>query len=1003
VGGYFTNFNSTGRQYIVRLNGGPASSAPTIDTHPVSQSVTNGVAVTFTVLASGPGTLSYVWKHNNVVIPGATAPSLTVTNVDLGDVGAYVVTVANSAGSVVSLPAVLTVNGVSTPDLSGPTFKVTSPAGTFVVVTTNQYEFKGTAADNQGLGVLAYKQDTNPWTPIPLTTNWAFTVNLHPGTNLFLLTVGDTSGNYAATQRVTVFYSVPHPLGLNVVGNGKVNGATNGQLFEIGRSVTLTATPGTGWILTNWLVQVNGSTTLTTNKAVPFLMASNTVLTATFADLAKPTLTITAPTINQRWSNEVFTVRGKVTDNNTNGTVWYQLNGGTWTNASGWTNWSVVVSLIPGTNNIRAFAQDAAGNRSTTNSVNCIRVLTAPFCLSIIGNGKVTGATNNQPLELGKSYLLTTTPGTGWILTNWLVQVEGNTVINTNKAAAFQMQSNLCVTATFADIAKPTLTITAPTANQRWSNEVFTVRGKVTDNNTNGTVWYQLNGGTWTNASGWTNWSAVVNLIPGTNNVKAFAVDAGGNKSATNSVNCIRVLTAPFCLNIVGNGKVTGATNNQPLELGKSYLLTTTPGTGWILTNWLVQVEGNTVINTNKAAAFQMQSNLCVTATFADIAKPTLTITTPTLNQRTSNEVFNVTGKVTDNNTNGAVKYQLNGGAWTDASGWTNWSATVVLTPGTNVLKAFAVDAAGNRSTTNSVTCLYVLSYCLADYYYPTPQDSRFIYDGLDWDGSPAQLEVKISDTNHPLLTYSGTSPVTSYTQAVIRVESAYGFYNTNTDVFTPYDDWHEYFVRGDCSFGFFGSDDDSESIRVGNGAIFTNRIAVGQTLSLTRNLYTNGAYAGQGTLKLQLLDVSSVTVPAGTFPGCLRIRLTLTAGGSTQSHDDWLAPGLGMVKQQGVSGDGAAERWALIKWQLDSSSSASAKAATTAPPPSLRLVPNGAGGHSLVLSGQPGATYVIETTGSVSGSSQWTPLWSGTLEGAMTEVPITLTAPAGFYRARRE
>ena len=36
------------------------------------------------------------------------------------------------------------------------------------------------------------------------------------------------------------------------------------------------------------------------------------MLTATFVDIAKPTLAVTAPTLNQRWSNEVFTVKGKV-------------------------------------------------------------------------------------------------------------------------------------------------------------------------------------------------------------------------------------------------------------------------------------------------------------------------------------------------------------------------------------------------------------------------------------------------------------------------------------------------------------------------------------------------------------------------------------------------------------------------------------------------------------------------------------------------------------------
>ena len=44
------------------------------------------------------------------------------------------------------------------------------------------------------------------------------------------------------------------------------------------------------------------------------------------------------------------------------------------------------------------------------------------------------------------------------------------------------MASNLTFTANFADVAKPTNTITAPTAGQRWSNSTFTVTGTASDN-----------------------------------------------------------------------------------------------------------------------------------------------------------------------------------------------------------------------------------------------------------------------------------------------------------------------------------------------------------------------------------------------------------------------------------------------------------------------------------------------------------------------------------------
>jgi hypothetical protein len=285
----------------------------------------------------------------------------------------------------------------------------------------------------------------------------------------------------------------------------------------------------------------------------------------------------------------------------------------------------------------------------------------------------------------------------------------------------------------------------------------------------------------------------------------------------------------------------------------------------------------------------------------------------PTANQRWSNEVFTVKGKVTDNNSAGTVWYQLNGGSWTNASGWTNWLANVLLVPGTNNVKAYAQDATGNRSTTNSANVIYVFTYCLSDYFHPAAVGTHLIYDGLDGDGFPAQRKEEIQDANYPLVTYTGTTAVSNYIVSVLHVESAYGTYNAGTGQFFPYDDWDEYFISEDCSFGYMGSDDGFESIRGDRGFVWTNRVAVGQTLSLTRNLYLDGDYVGQGTLKVQLLDVSTVTVPAGTYPGCLRVRITLTFGGQSETHDEWMAPGLGMVKYQGVSGDGAVEHWELI------------------------------------------------------------------------------------------
>jgi len=109
------------------------------------------------------------------------------------------------------------------------------------------------------------------------------------------------------------------------------------------------------------------------------------------------------------------------------------------------------------------------------------------------------------------------------------------------------MASNLTFIANFVDTNRPVVAITAPTANQRWSNAVFTVKGTAGDNLGLASVQYQLNSAAWSAATpgvNWSNWTAVMNLTPGTNTVRAYALDVTGNRSPTNSVSFVCVWSA---------------------------------------------------------------------------------------------------------------------------------------------------------------------------------------------------------------------------------------------------------------------------------------------------------------------------------------------------------------------------------------------------------------------------------------------------------------------------
>ncbi len=83
--------------------------APIITLQPQSQTVPSGTNVTFTVAATGFGSLSYQWRSNSVALAGATSPSLTLSNVQPANSADYSVVVTNILGSTTSALATLTV------------------------------------------------------------------------------------------------------------------------------------------------------------------------------------------------------------------------------------------------------------------------------------------------------------------------------------------------------------------------------------------------------------------------------------------------------------------------------------------------------------------------------------------------------------------------------------------------------------------------------------------------------------------------------------------------------------------------------------------------------------------------------------------------------------------------------------------------------------------------------------------------------------------------------
>ena len=135
--------------FLSRANSGvykiiyTVTTAPVITNQPQSITVSEGNSASFSVTASGSQPLSYQWRKNTVNISGATNSTYTIPAVTTGDAGNYSVVVSNSAGSVTSNNAVLTV----TPANQLPTATINTPSAGATYAGGDVISFSGSGTD----------------------------------------------------------------------------------------------------------------------------------------------------------------------------------------------------------------------------------------------------------------------------------------------------------------------------------------------------------------------------------------------------------------------------------------------------------------------------------------------------------------------------------------------------------------------------------------------------------------------------------------------------------------------------------------------------------------------------------------------------------------------------------------------------------------------------------------------------------------------------------------
>jgi hypothetical protein len=467
---------------------------PIITTNPASQTVLNGSTVTFTVGATGIGTLSYQWQTNGVnvtdggIISGSATSTLTLAGVTTNNAISYQVVVTNVNGSVTSSPASLTVlpttelidvdigtgsgtqTGAAILGQSGDVWNVVSQGTITTVVDSGSNTLSGVTIGDSAAGSYAtpspavdaataalmsdFNYNTPGSGPVPVTitglgvyTNSAFTLvayaGMDPGQACTInITTGATGGNTAGTLATT---SATRKLsdGIGVAYNEFTGTLTNGTLTFTVSGASFHGPNGFQLLLSPTVPPV-----ITTNP-----VASTTNYTGTTATFSVGAVTATGSLTYQWQANGTNLTDGGIVSGSATSTL--TLTGVTTNSAL---PYQVIVSNGSGSvtsrvANLTVFTVPVAGTNFTLGVT-----LGVPSTVKIIGGKYTPTDANGFPLSI--------TSVTG--ATNGTVSTDGTniTYTATNTAVGATNDSfNYTVSDGYSGTATQTVSVTIDTSS----------------------------------------------------------------------------------------------------------------------------------------------------------------------------------------------------------------------------------------------------------------------------------------------------------------------------------------------------------------------------------------------------------------------------------------------------------------------------------------------------------------------------------------------------------
>lgn len=455
------------------------------------------------------------------------------------------------------------IQGNTVGDKTAPTLQVTQPGGTFITTSNSTITIAGTAADNQAVARVLYDSPAGSSLVASGRENWSVNLAVNSGTNKFTFRSVDYFGNVSSDVEVIVLVQEPPAdpnhtvVRFNVRNNGTNFGVLDVELFdqekpETVRNFLLYVYTGvySNLVLHDLGRDTNGVSTLQAGHVV----IGNTTSTNPFTSY------IRGRDYGQI-TNE-YDVEPRLS--NAYGTIGIAQPGST----DFFFNLTNNSSLDTRMFNVFGRVRNTTTSRSGTNLLNY-------FDSRTFNNGLATAFLFQYGFEF---FQLPVSAHRPQVTYADLFTVNASVI---QRGIAFTKENIV-----------PSVNIAEPIGNLRTETASIAFTGTASDDTEVARVFIDTPKGRFA-AAGRTDWTANLELTPGTNKITIRSIDWSGNQSAAATRTVFYSVPRTVSLEIQGDGTVAGLTDGQTLELGVTYKLVARPKSRGFFNGWRGDVFSN--------------------------------------------------------------------------------------------------------------------------------------------------------------------------------------------------------------------------------------------------------------------------------------------------------------------------------------------------------------------------------------------------------------------------